>query len=138
MRYCLARPTATRFMKLTSIDVIGELERLAAACPWEGVEITIRRKPEGIYDFVVYLSTSEQYGFHSLWTSGPTPGEAVANAIKQSGDRTPHEARKKAIAELKEKIAKLEAVVIGLPPYRPNRELSNGEPAIQAQPTINV
>ena len=39
---------------------------------------------------------------------------------------------------LKAQIEKLQAVVIGMPPYRPNRELSNGEPAIKVNDTVNV
>lgn len=126
-------------MKLTSIDIIGEIERLAAACPWDHVEIWIKREPEGTFSFTGYVPENEKYGFPSVWGSNhETPQEAVDQIIKQTGSREPEIQRKRKIAELQEKIAKLEAVVIGLPPYRPNRELTNGEPAIKAQPTVDV
>jgi hypothetical protein len=109
-------------MKITDIDLIAQLERFAEACPWDTVELWISRAPAGDYAFTGYLRDSEKFGFKCIFGNGNTPSDAVDNCIKQAGDRHPEAARRKALDELRDKIAKLEAVVIGLPPYRPGRE----------------
>jgi hypothetical protein len=125
-------------MKITSLDIVGQLERLAEACPWDTVNIWVTRTPEGKYSFTGYVHENEKFGFKNIFSSGATPEEAVDEAIKRTGDRAPDVAIAKAVSEMQEKIAKLQAVVVGLPPYRANRELSNGEPAISAQRTVDV
>lgn len=125
-------------MKLTNLDLIEQIERLAEACPWDTVSLWIYRTPEGDYIFTSHLDQQEKFGFPSLFSSGRTPKEAADALLKETGNRTPELARERAIAELKAKIEKLQAVVIGIPPYCPNRELTNGERTIKAQPTVNV
>jgi hypothetical protein len=125
-------------VKITSIDIIGELERLAAAFPWDSVDLWITREPEGRCKFTAYIRDNAKFGFPSLSGWGDTPSEAVDCAVTEAANRDPERARKQKLAELKAQIEKLHAVVIGLPPYRPNRELSNGEPAIKVNETVNV
>ena len=125
-------------MKITSLDIIGQLERLAESCPWDTVNVWVTRTPEGRYSFTGYVHENEKFGFKSIFSSGATPEEAVDDAIRHTGSRDPKIARDKMVAEMREKIEKLQAVVIGLPPYIPNRELSNGEPAIRAERTVDV
>ena len=50
---------------------------------------------------------------------------AARDVIREAGERRdPEIARRAKIAELKSQIEKLQAVVCGMPPYRPNRELA--------------
>lgn len=140
------RPATARFinhqntnkMQITGIDILVQVERLAAACPWDKVDLWVCRAPEGNYDFTAYIPRNSNYGFLDIFGRGATPEEAVNDAIKQAGLRDPDSSRRRKIEELKEQIEKLQAVVIGLPPYRPNRELSNGEPAISVRVTLDV
>lgn len=125
-------------MNLTNLDIIGELERLAEACPWDEVDLWARRAPAGEYRFTAYVPDNEKFGFKSAFGNGDTPAAAVSDLIKKTGARSPEISREKAIAELREKIARLEAVVIGLPPYRPGRILSNGEAEVRVNPTVDV
>lgn len=126
-------------MKITQSNIIAAIERLAEACPWQHVDIWITRKPEGTYAFTAYAHEEPKFGIRSAWGhGGNTPDEAVDNLLKNHLIRTPEEARRVAVAELRDKIEKLQAAIIGLPPYKPGRELTNGEPTIQAQETINV
>lgn len=126
-------------MKITDINIVGELERLAAAFPWDTVEIQIDRTPEGEYSFWAWLKGNSAFGFESDLERGESPSEAVDGLInKYAGKRDPEIRRTKKIAELQAQIEKLQAVVIGLPPYIPNRELVEGQPAIRANETITV
>lgn len=112
-------------MKDTNLKILEALETLAAAFPWEPVEIDIVRSPEGKLLYRAWLNNVEQFGFPCRITHGDTVEGVVAEMIQYAKDnRDPEEMRKRKIAELKEQIAKLEAVLIGLPPYRPNRELA--------------
>jgi hypothetical protein len=43
--------------------------------------------------------------------------------MKQASSRDPSIAKAKRIAQLQGEIERLQAVIIGMPPYRPNREL---------------
>lgn len=109
----------------TNLEILEALETLAAAFPWDTVEIQVDRAPAGTMCFSAWLRTNSQFGFSCELACGDSPGEAVARLIKtQSGKRDPDKQRKKKIAELREEIEKLQAVVIGLPPYKPNRELA--------------
>ena len=123
---------------INNLDIIGEVERLAEACPWDGVAIWVERTPEGKYSFTGYVHENNKFGFKAVFSSGETPRDAVDQAIERTGDRDPDTARTRAIAEMQDKIRKLQTVVIGLPPYRPGRELANGEPAIRQQGTVDV
>lgn len=125
-------------MTITNLDIVGQLERLAQACPWDTVDLWISREPEGKTNFTAHVKENATFGFPYIFGHDQTPEEAVTRAVKQTGNRDPEISRKQAIAELQSKIEKLQAVVIGLPPYRPGRILSNGEKVLQAQPTINV
>lgn len=42
-------------MNITNLDIIGQLERLAEACPWDRVDVWVQREPEGKYSFVAYI-----------------------------------------------------------------------------------
>lgn len=115
----------------TTEEILGELERLAAACPWDTVDVWITRYPEGKYRYTAYIKENQQLGSHSVFGNGDTAEEAVTKAIREAGDRSPEHARAKKIAELEDRITKLRSVEIGLPPYIPNREL-----AVRNQPAI--
>lgn len=119
-------------MQITNLNIIEQIERLGAACPWQGVDVWVKRSPEGAYSFTSYASEESKYGIPALWGHGDTPEEAVSDLIKQAATNTPELARSKKISELREQIEKLQSVVIGLPPYRPGSELTNGEATIKA------
>jgi hypothetical protein len=125
-------------MKITSIDIISEIERLAEALPWDQVDIWTRRTPEGEYRFVAYVHDNAKFGFSSESSSELSPKDAVDSVLKDCANRDPEIARKKKIAELKAQIEKLQAVLIGMPPWKPGRTLSNGEAAIEVKETVNV
>ena len=125
-------------MKITSLDIIGQLERLAEACPWDNVDIWVCREPEGRVSFMAKVDQNDKMGMPYIFESAEDPEKAVSAAIERAKDRDPEKARTAKIAELKANIEKLQSVVIGLPPYRPNRELSNGEPAIRVKETMDV
>ena len=121
-------------MKIDQKDLIGELERLAEACPWDRVDLWIIREPEGEYSFTTYVAENRMFGFQSVYGHGKSPQQAVDDVLRQCDMRDPEYARRKKIAELKEQIEKLQAVVIGLPPWKPNRELS----ITVSDPVVNV
>jgi hypothetical protein len=125
-------------MEIQNIDIIEQVERLAEACPWDSVDLWITRRPEGVFRFTAYATANDKFGFPAVWGHGDAPAEAVDELIKQIGSRDPELARKKKIAELKEKIEQLEMVVIGLPPYKRGRELGNGEKSIRVNQTVDV
>lgn len=104
-------------------DITGAVERLAAAFPWDKVELDIHREPQGNYYFVAWVPQNEKFGFPSIIGTDNSLTAAVDKAIAQVGGRDPEIARQNKIRELQEAIVKLQAVVIGLPPYRPGREL---------------
>ena len=120
------------------MEIIEQLERMAAAMPWDRCDIWISREPEGQYKFTAYVPCNDKFGFESVFGRGDTPLDAVDDVIKQAGVRLPESARDRKIEELKAQIAKLQSVVIGMPPYRPNRELSEGKPTIQATGIVDV
>lgn len=121
-------------MQITESNVIAQLERLAEGCPWDGVDLWICREPEGNYGFTAYIRDNPKFGFHSIFGHGITPQGAVDDALRQAKGRDPEIARVKKIEELKRQIEQLQAVVIGMPPYRPNRELC----AVNAPATVDV
>lgn len=124
-------------MKIDNANIIGELERFAAACPWNRVDIWVCRAPEGAYSFLAYVNSNEKYGLRSGSAFGPTP-QAAVDAVLKTYQSDPNFARLKEIERLKEQIARLEQVVICLPPYRPGRELGSGEAYIEAPETVEV
>lgn len=111
---------------------------MAAACPWDKVELWVCRQPEGEYGFTAHVNKNEKFGFDYIFCSEQTAIGAVDRAIQEAEGRDPEQARKKKIAQLKESIERLQAVVVGIPPYRPGSQLTNGEATIIAQPTIEV
>jgi hypothetical protein len=125
-------------MKLTDQSLIAELERLAEACPWDSVDLWITREPEGRYGFTAYIRDNPKLGMPSMFGYGHTPAEAVDGALRSCKTRDPEIARRKKIEELRLHIEQLQAVVIGLPPYRPGRQLGNGEPCIEVPQTVDV
>lgn len=118
----------------TNMQILEALETLAEAFPWDKAEIDIHRLPEGTYRFYAVLPDTEKYGFEFACASGDSAAEAVAHVIEsQAGKRDPNTQRTRKISELQVTIAKLQAVVIGLPPYKPNRELARiNLPAVPA------
>ena len=121
-------------MKIDNLAIIEQLERLGAAFPWDAVDIWVKREPEGRYDFTAYVRDNPKFALPSIFGSGSNPKEAVDDSIRQWKDRDPDIMRRKKIRELEEQIKRLQEVVIGLPPYRPGRELSN----IEAPATVDV
>ena len=122
---------------MDNIELLEALESLAAACPWDEVDIWVTRRPECQYKFTAYIRENEKLCFRSVFGSGATPMEAVQQCLSSAGTRDPELARKQKIAELQQQIAKLQGVVIGLPPYRPNRELAAVNP-IKVPQTVDV
>lgn len=102
-------------------------------CPWDRVDIWVTRTPEGEYRFTAYVADNQKFGFPSLFANGATPEEAVNEIAVKSASRDPHLAIEAAIREMEEKITKLKETVIGLPPYKPNREL-----VIKVPSTVDV
>jgi hypothetical protein len=125
-------------MKITNIDMIVEIERLAEAFPWDPVQLEIRRTPEGTFNFCAYVPRNEKFGFESVIRVDGTPQAAVDDCLLHAPSRNPAKAREQKLAELKAQIEKLQAVVIGMPPFRSNRTLCNGEPAIEVKETVDV
>lgn len=121
-------------MQLTESNIIAELERLAAGCPWDSVDLWICREPQGQFHFTAYVKDNPKFGFRSIFASGETPMAAVDDALRQARGRDPEIARVKKIEELKQHIEQLQALVIGMPPYRPNRELCE----VNAPATVDV
>lgn len=107
--------------------ILEALEQLGAAFPWQTVSIWTHRAPNGEYRFTAHIAEEDKLGLPDRWGHGKTPAEACRE-IEEHDERFPKprdplKAREIKIAELSEKIAQMQAVVIGLPPYRPNREL---------------
>lgn len=108
----------------TNMQILEALETLAEAFPWDKVELQINREPDGKLSFAAWLAGNDKFGFEYALATGDRVADAVARLIEDQADkRDPDLQRKKKIAELQDQIAKLQAVVIGLPPYKPNREL---------------
>lgn len=114
-------------------EIMVSLETMAQAMPWDLVEIWAKRAPEGEYSYTAYVAEQKQFGFPSIFGTGDTPMAAALDAMREAGGkRDPDIARKVKLAELKAQIEKLQAVVCGMPPYRPNRELAEMIPATKA------
>lgn len=107
-------------------EILIALEALAAAFPWDKVQLNIEREPQGAIRYVVWISDNEKLGFTGyVHASANEPQTAVDSAIRNyAEERRPEVTRQKMIDEYKDKIAKLEAMQIGIPPYVPNRELA--------------
>lgn len=123
-------------------NIITELERLAAACPYDSVDIWVRREPEGKYCFIAFANHRIDTGTSDCG-HGETPAKAVDDLLKdinQGLDREPEVVRQRKIAELQAQIAKLQALEIPkIAPYKPTKLLGNGErPAIPVNEDINV
>lgn len=122
----------------TNRDIIEAIETLGASFPWDTVDLWIVRQPEGHIHFSAILNANDKFGWQFCSESADAPMEAVKRLCEtEQGKRDPETQRAKKIAELKEKIAKLEAVVLGMPPYRPNTELCAVNP-IEVPETIDV
>lgn len=119
-------------------EIMEALETLAATFPWDDVDIWIHRYPQGDMTFSAILNDNNKLGFRFASSRGTTPMEAVKRiAESEVGKRDPEISRKRRIQELTAEVARLQEMVIGLPPYRPNRELAQVNP-IQAPQTIEV
>ena len=111
-------------MKIDNLAIIEQLERLGAAFPWDAVDMWIQREPAGKYSFTSYVRDNPKFGFDSVFGHGDSPQAAVDEIINLAKQRDPEISRNMAIRKLQDKIAKLESVIVGLPPYKPNRELA--------------
>lgn len=120
---------------MKEVGIFAQLERLAAACPWDEVDIWLCREPEGKISYTCHVHGNPKFGFDAEFASAATPQEAVDKILKdiEASPREPGLARDSKIAELQEQIRKLQAVEIGLPPYVANRELAQF-----IQPTIDT
>jgi hypothetical protein len=126
-------------MKINSTDIIGQIERLGEAFPWDRVQISINRTPEGAYHFDAYLPSDESRGAGMALSHGATPGECVDRMMESyKQNRDPESTRQAKIAELQKQIKKLRAVIVGPPPYKRGTILTNGEPSIEVKPTIDI
>lgn len=124
-------------MKITHDNIFSELERLGAAFPWDEVAIWTRRSPEGIIRFTAFIDSNDKLGLYSNSMTSANLSDMVNDIIEEyAKKRDPEVARQRRVEELKEKLARLESVVFDMPPYRPNRELSNGATTILD--TINI
>lgn len=110
--------------QLTDSMVLEALETMAAQFPWDTVRISIERKPEGDCEFTVGVNENKKLGFDYECGWGSNPQSAVQHLIERSGERDPEKARNRKIAELEDQIRKLNAVIIGMPPYRPGTRLA--------------
>lgn len=120
---------------MQELNLLVQLELLAQAFPWNQVEITIKRKPEGTLRFSAWINANADFGQDSstyVYGTGDTAEEAVKGAIAQADKLDPALLRNKMMTELKAKLEKLQAMVIGLPPYVPNRELCEHNPELAA------
>lgn len=125
---------------MQNLEILEALEDLASTFPWDRVALWVERAPQGDYRFTAVLERNEDLGLEWDCSGGNrTPAEGVA-AIKARWlhKRDPELCRQKKIEELRQKIATLQAVVIGLPPYRPNRELAAFNPIPPAAAVIEV
>lgn len=101
--------------------------------PWELIDLTIKRDPQGIMRFSVYLAGNSDMGLPYIFGHGQTPDAAAEDAIRQAGpDRNPEACRKKKLAELRLQIAKLEALDFSLPPWRPPRPIGDVDPVTES------
>lgn len=114
---------------MSNQEVFEALETLAASLPWDSVDIWVQRKPEGEIRFVAIANENRDIGLSFASAGGKTPMEAVTKLCEnQIGRRDPELSRKRRLQELAAEVARLQALTIGLPPYRPNRELAECNP----------
>lgn len=106
--------------------ILATLERFGAMFPWDKVAIWLEREPDGKITFTAYVYSASERGISSALGYGDTIEEAINRCVKDAGDRDPEKTREKAIGELKEKLAKLEAAQFGPPPYGPGYHLAPG------------
>lgn len=118
--------------------VFFELERLAAAAPYERVDLWIQRTPKGELSYVAYLNGDHALGMNSNSGHGNTPAEAVDSALRDGGTRDPNVAKQKKIDELEMQIARLRMLPHVLPPWQPVRELAYSAPEPVPEPPAFV
>lgn len=119
--------------------IMQTLESLGAALPWDTVDLWIGREPEGRVSFTAHVGENN-FGCSWAFGHGDTPEQAAQDLLAQVKDsRDPEKARAKKVKELQEQIDKLQSVVLGMPPYRPNRELDEHAPSLVPElSTIDV
>lgn len=113
-------------MTPTETHLFAELERLAAHCPWERVDIWATRDPNGKISFTAYAAGQTEVDISGAWGHGHTPEDAVSDLIKQHPNRDPEAACKAKIAQLQMQIEKLKQRTFDLPPYRPTPQIGAG------------
>lgn len=130
-------------MTPTETEFFAQLERLAAYCCWEQVDLWAVRQPEGQITFTAYGAGNREIGLEDAWGAGTTPEEAVDRLMKAHPHRDPERCRDEKIAKLKLEIAKLQNRQFTLPPYRPTPMIGAGngdtrKPEPQRDLTIDV
>jgi hypothetical protein len=117
------------------MDILLELERLAAAFPWDRVNVEIHREPNGETRFVVYVPSNEACGFYdSIYVGASSMQAAVDRAISEHAHtRDPKIMQERAIKAMEEKLAKLRAANFDFPPYVPNRAIAQ-----HIKPTVDI
>lgn len=106
--------------------ILAALEKLGALFKWDAVSIWIERQPDGEIRFTTYLPADSSRCASCAFGHGDTLGQAVDELIREGKDRDPELQRQKAIKELEEQLAKLKAMDLRYPPYRPGTRLSPG------------
>ena len=106
--------------------IFSVLERLGAQMPWDTVEITVRRSPDGTISFQGWVPSDSDRGVESILAWGDTLADLCRSMEKQSGDRDPEAHRQRALEQLRSKIARLESADFTCPPYRPGTRLAAG------------
>lgn len=123
---------------MKNVEILEALEVLAAAMPWDTVNIWIERRPEGKISYAAIVQDNPKFGLQFDSAHGDTPIAAVERLIKDNdGKRNPEVAREKKLVELKRQIEQLQEVVIGMPPYVPNRELAERAESLRSR-TVDI
>lgn len=121
-----------------NMQILEALELLGAAFPWEPVEIDIERRPEGKYMFNVWLKGGGSLGLSYALSTGEDPVKVALGVIEREKDRRdPAIKRKERAAQLRRELAELESV-LGMPPYRPNRELAERVRDLMPKPATTI
>lgn len=113
--------------------ILAALERLGAAFPWDEVNIWIERSPRGAVCFTAYVRGDSARGTESIVACSETLAGATNEAIAKSPSHDVEANRERKIAELKEQLAKLEALDLRYPPYRPGTILAPGALAVDVE-----
>lgn len=106
--------------------ILTALERLGAQFPWDPIEISINRKPNGETSFTAYMMQNEGRGVRSVLACADTLSEVCSELVQKAGNRNPESLREALVAKLKAQIQNLEKADFSMPPYRPGTLLAPG------------